>query len=162
MLLVSGFGNLVKTITAFTVAHSVTLALATLGFVHVPSAPTEAVIALSIVFVAAEVLRDGDSLTRRQPWSVALVFGLFHGLGFAGALSQIGVPDHEVPLALFMFNVGVEAGQLMFVAVVFGLLAVVRRVRGAGATLPVRVPAYAIGGLAAYWTIERVVTFLPV
>ncbi|MBW2629378.1 MAG: HupE/UreJ family protein, partial [Deltaproteobacteria bacterium] len=98
-----------KTITAFTVAHSITLALATLGVVHFPTAPTEAVIALSIVFLAAEVIRmrnGGVVLTQRYPWVVAFGFGLIHGLGFAGALSQVGIPEHEVPLSLLMFNLG--------------------------------------------------------
>ncbi len=160
MLIVSGFWKLLQTVTAFTLAHSVTLALATLGFVHVPPAPTEAVISLSILFLAAEIVRkqQGEvSLTERRPWLVALAFGLFHGLGFAGALSQIGVPAHEVPLALLMFNVGVESGQIVFVVGVVALLAALRR-------LPVSLPQrarqlapYAIGTLAAFWTIERVV-----
>jgi len=110
LLIVTGFWKLLQTVTAFTVAHSVTLGLATLGFVHVPPAPTEAVISLSIVFLATELVRkyQGEvGLTERRPWLVAMAFGLFHGLGFAGALSQIGVPAHEVPLALLMFNVGV-------------------------------------------------------
>jgi hydrogenase/urease accessory protein HupE len=160
LLIVSGFGKLVQTVTAFTLAHSVTLALATLGFVHVPPAPTEAVIALSILFLAAEIVRKqaGEvGLTERKPWLVALAFGLFHGLGFAGALSQVGIPAHEVPLALLMFNVGVETGQLVFVVAVAAVLAALRH-------LPVSVPAgawrlapYTIGAIAAFWTIQRVV-----
>jgi len=124
LLIVSGFRQLLWTITAFTVAHSVTLAAATLGFVNVPPAPTEAVIALSILFLAVEITRKHDGvvgLTERKPWLVALAFGLFHGLGFAGALSEVGVPAHEVPLALLMFNVGVETGQILFVVAVAGV-----------------------------------------
>jgi hydrogenase/urease accessory protein HupE len=161
LLIVSGFWKLLKTVTAFTVAHSVTLALATLGFVHVPSAPTEAVIALSILFLAAEIMRkyQGElTLTERRPWLVAMAFGLFHGLGFAGALSEVGVPAHEVPLALLMFNVGVETGQVVFVVAVVAALAALRR-------LPLLLPEgawrlapYSIGTLAAFWTIERLVT----
>ena len=165
LLIVSGIGPLVKAVTAFTVAHSITLALAVLGFVHVPSAPTEAIIALSIVFLATEIIRQRNGeigLTERYPWLIAFIFGLFHGLGFAGALSAIGVPQHEVPLALFMFNVGVETGQLLFIAVVLGLFKLRRR-------LPVAVPEgawrllpYGIGSVAAFWTIQRVMSFLPV
>jgi len=160
LLIVGGFWKLAQTVTAFTLAHSVTLALATLGFVHVPPAPTEAVISLSILFLAAEIVRkqQGEmSLTERRPWLVALAFGLFHGLGFAGALSQVGVPAHEVPLALLMFNVGVETGQLLFVVAVASALAALRRLP---LTLPAgawRLAPYTIGAIAAFWTIQRVV-----
>ena len=165
MLIVVGFGQLLKAVTAFTVAHSITLVLATLGIVHVPSAPTEAIIALSIVFLATEIVHKHNgqiSLTERQPWVVAFAFGLFHGLGFAGALSEIGVPQHEVPLALLMFNVGVETGQLLFIAVVISLVALLKRLpltvpQGAWRLLP-----YSIGSIAAFWTIERVLSFLPI
>jgi hydrogenase/urease accessory protein HupE len=165
LLIVSGIRPLVKAVTAFTVAHSITLALATLGFVHVPPKPTEAIIALSIVFLATEIVhqRKGQiGLTERYPWVIAFIFGLFHGLGFAGALSDIGVPQHEVPLALFTFNVGVETGQLLFIAVVLSLIAVLKRLpltppQGAWRLLP-----YSIGGVAAYWTIDRVMSFLPI
>lgn len=163
MLIVSRLMPLLKAVTAFTVAHSITLALATLGFVHVPTRPTEAIISLSIVFLAAEIIQKHNGktgLTERYPWVIAFGFGLFHGLGFAGALSEIGVPQHEVPLALFMFNVGVETGQLIFIAAVLGLMAVSRR-------LPLTVPQgvwrvlpYSIGSLAALWTIERVLSFM--
>jgi hypothetical protein len=158
---------LLKTITAFTVAHSITLALATLGFVHVPPGPTEAVIALSIVFLAVEIVhsRQGKiSLAERYPWVVAMIFGLFHGLGFAGALSEVGLPQHEIPLALLMFNVGVELGQIVFVVAVLGLLALFHM---ACKRFPIMVPKsrwqlvpYMIGGVAAYWTIERTLSFL--
>jgi hypothetical protein len=165
LLIVSGFGQLLTAVTAFTVAHSITLALATLGMVHVPAAPTEAIIALSILFLATEIVHKHNgqiSLTERYPWVIAFVFGLFHGLGFAGALSEIGVPQHEVPLALFMFNVGVETGQLLFIVAVVSLMVLLRRLpiatpQGAWRLLP-----YSIGSMAAFWTIERVVSFLPV
>ena len=164
LLIVSGLSPLVKAVTAFTVAHSITLALATLGFVHVPAAPTEAIIALSILFLASEIVHKHNGaigITERYPWVIAFIFGLFHGLGFAGALSEIGVPQHEVPLALFMFNVGVESGQLLFIAVVLSLMALLSRLpltapKGAWRLLP-----YAIGSIAAFWTIERVMSFVP-
>jgi len=165
LLIVVGFKQLLTAVTAFTVAHSITLVLATLGVVNVPAAPTEAIIALSILFLAAEIVHKHNgqfSLTEKYPWVVAFAFGLFHGLGFAGALSEIGVPQHEVPLALFMFNVGVETGQLIFIAVVLSLVAVLKKLsftapQGAWRLLP-----YSIGSVAAFWTIERVASFLPV
>ena len=164
MLIVTGFWRLVKTITAFTVAHSITLALATLGVVNFPTAPTEAVIALSIVFLAAEVIRKRQGevvLTERYPWVVAFGFGLIHGLGFAGALSQIGIPQDEVPLALLMFNLGVETGQIMFVTVVALALAGIRRIHVALPRGAWRLAPYAIGGLATFWTIQRLVGMIP-
>jgi hypothetical protein len=165
LLIVSGLGPLVKAVTAFTVAHSITLALATVGVVHVPAAPTEAIIALSILFLASEIAHKHNGaigITERYPWMIAFIFGLFHGLGFAGALSEIGVPQHEVPLALLMFNVGVESGQLSFIAVVLSLMALLSRLpltapQGAWRLLP-----YTIGSVAAFWTIERVMSFLPI
>ncbi|MGI9509059.1 MAG: HupE/UreJ family protein [Geminicoccaceae bacterium] len=163
LILITNFWNLLKTVTAFTVAHSLTLALASLGMVNVPPAPTEAIIALSIVFLAAEILRKyaGETtLTMRYPWAVACFFGLFHGLGFAGALTNIGLPAHEIPLALLMFNVGVETGQILFIVTVVALLELLRRIawplpEGARQLVP-----YAIGGIAAFWTIERVASFV--
>ncbi|GJM07961.1 MAG: membrane protein [Lysobacteraceae bacterium] len=150
---------LVKTITAFTIAHSITLVLATMGVVNVPSTPVEAVIALSIMFVAGEILhaRAGrPGITARAPWIVAFAFGLLHGFGFAGALMETGLPQNAIPLALLFFNVGVELGQLAFVVVVSGLMIASRRLyrtlpKWSGAVVP-----YAIGGLAAFWTLERV------
>jgi hypothetical protein len=165
MLLVHGLGPLLKAVTAFTVAHSITLALATLGVVNMPAAPTEAIISLSIVFLATEIVhaRNGRiGLTERYPWLIAFIFGLFHGLGFAGALSEIGVPQHEVPLALLMFNVGVESGQILFILAVLGLLAVVRRLPVAAPEGAWRLVPYSIGGIAAFWTIERVMAIVPV
>jgi hydrogenase/urease accessory protein HupE len=158
VLIVRRLGRLVKTITAFTVAHSLTLALATLGVVHVPPAPVEATIALSILFLARELVRAerGDvGLTARQPWLVAFAFGLLHGLGFAGALAQIGLPQHDIPLALLLFNLGVEAGQLMFVAVLLALGATLARLAGPLPRWAARAPTYAIGVAAAFWLIQR-------
>ena len=132
LLLTTGTWRLVKTVTAFTVAHSITLGLATLGIVHVPSKPVEAVIALSIVFVAAEIVqarRGRAGLAARMPWIVAFTFGLLHGFGFAGALSEVGLPAGHIPVALLFFNLGVEAGQLLFVAAVLALVAGARRIR---------------------------------
>jgi hydrogenase/urease accessory protein HupE len=156
VLIVRGTGLLVKTITAFTIAHSITLGLATLGMVNVPSAPVEAVIALSIVFVASEILRRrrGErGLTERAPWLVAGAFGLLHGFGFAGALSEVGLPANDIPLALLFFNLGVEAGQLAFVVVALGVIALLRPVR-MPEWAPL-VPPYAIGSVAMFWVIER-------
>jgi hydrogenase/urease accessory protein HupE len=159
VLIVRGVGLLVKTITAFTIAHSITLALATLGFVKVPSAPVEAIIALSIVFVAAEIVRArrGErGLTERAPWIVAGIFGLLHGFGFAGALSEVGLPANDIPLALLLFNIGVEAGQLAFVAVVLAILAVVRRIRFPALEWARLAPPCAIGTVAMFWVIQRI------
>ncbi len=157
MMIVRNRMTVVKTVTAFTLAHSITLTLASLNIVSLPSAPVEGVIALSILLVAVEVVRmerGETSLTVRWPWAVAFVFGLLHGFGFAGALADIGLPGGDIPLALFSFNLGVEIGQLAYIAAVFALLAIVRRVsvipRGAFITA-----AYAIGTMAAFWTIER-------
>lgn len=160
LLIVAGFWQLLKTITAFTVAHSITLALATLGLVHIPPVPTEAVISLSIMLLAVEVVHKNQgkfTLSERFPWVVAFTFGLVHGLGFAGALSEIGVPQNEVPLALLMFNVGVETGQLLFVTVVSLLLAGVHRLHSRSALTVERAAPYAIGGVAAFWTLQRLV-----
>lgn len=160
LLITGGRWMLVKTVTAFTVAHSITLALAVLGFVRVPQAPVEAVIALSIVFVAAEILRTRDGhpgITARAPWLVAFTFGLLHGFGFAGALTEIGLPQTHIPLALLFFNIGVEFGQLLFIAAAFTLILLFRRTR-----LPDwvgRVPPYAIGSTAMFWVIQRVAAF---
>jgi hydrogenase/urease accessory protein HupE len=160
LLIVRGARRIIATVTAFTIAHSLTLVAATLGWVHVPGPPVEAIIALSIVFVAAEVVRRLDGapagLTARAPWIVAFSFGLLHGFGFAGALAEIGLPQKAIPVALLMFNVGVELGQLIFVAVLLSLATVVRR-------LPTPVPPwleraipYTIGSVAMFWVIERV------
>jgi hypothetical protein len=164
LLLVQGRRRLIGTITAFTVAHSITLAAATLGVVRLSQAPVEAVIALSIVFVAGEIAHEREGRvgwTRRWPWLVAFSFGLLHGFGFAGALREVGLPEQAIPIALLCFNLGVEIGQLAFVAVMLPLIAWARRALPATVAWVWRVPAYGIGGLAAFWTIERVVAFWP-
>jgi len=165
LIITRGGWLMVKTVTAFTVSHSITLTLATLGYVHIPPPPVEAVIALSIVFVAAEIVhgRQGRAgLTESAPWVVAFTFGLLHGFGFAGALSQIGIPQHDIPLALLCFNVGVEVGQLLFIASVFAVVAVARHItRRVALPQPVwawRVVPYAIGSVSAFWLIQRVAT----
>ncbi len=165
LLIVPGRWMLVKTITAFTLAHSITLAAATLGYVHVPAPPLEAAIALSILFVGIEVVRYRRGETNfalRHTWVVAFAFGLLHGFGFAGALSELGLPSGDIPLALLTFNVGVEAGQLGFVAFVLLLERAARPVHALWPT-PVRaLPIYAVGTLGAFWTIERTVAMLGV
>jgi hydrogenase/urease accessory protein HupE len=162
LLIVRGAGRLAKAITAFTVAHSVTLALATLGFVHVPQAPVEAAIALSIAFVAAEIVqaqRGHTPIALRAPWLVAFAFGLLHGLGFAGALAEVGLPQTAISLALLMFNVGAEAGQLLFIGAALSLFALVRRVGWRAPPWSRLVPPYAIGTVAMLWMIQRVANF---
>ena len=160
LIIVSGARKLIATVTAFTIAHSLTLAAATLGWVHVAQAPVEAVIALSILFVAAEIVhwRQGKtSITRDKPWLVAFTFGLLHGFGFAGALTEIGLPEQAIPLALLFFNLGVEAGQLLFVAVV--LIAWQLLMRFKWPDWAWRVPVYGIGSMAGFWTIQRIAGF---
>jgi hydrogenase/urease accessory protein HupE len=164
MLLVRSGWMLVKTVTAFTVAHSITLALAALGVVHVPGPPVEAAIALSILLLATEIVwanRGRPSLTAQWPWVVAFCFGLLHGFGFAGALSQIGLPQKDLPLALFTFNVGVEAGQLIFVGAVLGLRALLMRIKLPELAFRFARPvsSYAVGILAAFWFIQRLMSF---
>ncbi|NJD32383.1 MAG: HupE/UreJ family protein [Gammaproteobacteria bacterium] len=174
LFLVGSWRRLVATVTAFTVAHSITLAAATLGWVHVAQAPVEATIALSVMFVAAEILRGAQGhagLAARAPWIVAFVFGLLHGFGFAGALRQVGLPEKDIPLALLFFNVGVEVGQLMFIAAVVAVLSTVTRLfrrQGGHERGPwysealIRTPvAYVIGSVAAFWVVQRVGAFWP-
>ena len=164
LLIVRNTRTLVWTITAFTLAHSITLALATLDVIHVPGPPVEAAIAFSIVLLASEVVRmrrGESSMTARWPWLIAFCFGLLHGFGFAGALSEIGLPRGDIPLALFAFNVGVELGQLAFIGAVLVLLWIARRVanlRFAERRVTQAAP-YAIGALAAFWFVERVAAF---
>jgi hypothetical protein len=163
LLLIGPNWRLVKAVSAFTVAHSITLALAALGFVHFPSAIIEALVALSIVFVACELVPlpgRPQTLTRRHPWLIAFTFGLLHGLAFAGALAEVGLPKGAEPMALFLFNVGVEIGQLMFIAAALAAIWLVRQARRrlrVDSTAFARVaPAYVIGGFAAFWLIERI------
>jgi hypothetical protein len=172
IFLVSDWRPLILTVTAFTVAHSITLAAAALGFVNVPQAPVEAAIALSIMFVAAEILRAtrGEAgLAKRYPWVVAFAFGLLHGFGFAGALREVGLPEQDIAVALLFFNVGVEAGQLLFIAAAVTVLAIVTRAMDSRdnvrrepwpAEVLLRKPvAYAIGSVAAFWVIQRIAAF---
>jgi hydrogenase/urease accessory protein HupE len=156
VFLVRGCSRLLWTITAFTLGHSVTLALASLGLVHVPQAPVEVAIALSIYVVAVELSWERDhSLTRRAPWLVASGFGLLHGLGFAGALSEVGLPESEIPLSLFAFNLGIEIGQLLFIALLLGLGLVLGRFV-TNERWQRLIPAYVIGSFAVMWVVERV------
>lgn len=163
-MLVADLRTLFWTITSFTVAHSITLALVTLDVIRVPVPPVEAFIALSIVFVAVEVVRaqrGEPSLASRKPWLVAFTFGLLHGLGFASALAGIGLPRNNVPLALLFFNVGVEIGQVAFVAALIAIAAAARRlVRPIQLSRARLVSCYAIGGLASYWLFDRVTEFV--
>lgn len=162
IIITRGGWKLVTTVTAFTLSHSITLTAATLGFVHVPQRPVEAVIALSIVFVASEIVhgwQGREGITARAPWMVALTFGLLHGLGFAGALSEVGLPQGHIPLALLFFSVGVEAGHFLFIGVVLALIALVRRVKLPAPQWAQLVLPYAIGSVAAFWLIQRVAGF---
>ncbi|WP_068117229.1 HupE/UreJ family protein [Tropicimonas marinistellae] len=169
LMLIRDPWRLVGAVTAFTVAHSITLALATLGLLSVPGPPVEATIALSIVFLAVEILKQEEGqqrLSQRFPWIASFAFGLLHGLGFAGALSEIGLPAGDIPAALLAFNVGVEAGQLAFVAAVLSaaalaraalpsLLAALRTPHAPGSTAM----GYAIGSTATLWLVQRVMAF---
>jgi hydrogenase/urease accessory protein HupE len=145
--------RLIGTVTAFTVAHSLTLAASALGALTLRPPPVEAAIALSIVLVSAEALSNRDTLTRRWPAMVAFLFGLVHGLGFAGALKEIGLPERHAPVALLTFNLGVEAGQLLVIALAWALVLATRRFKG---TAVVRKSAlYAIGSVSVFWTLSR-------
>jgi len=163
LLLVRNPWMLVKVITAFTVAHSITLAMAALGWAQIPQAPVEAVIALSIMFVAAETIRQKrheNDLASKAPWLIAFAFGLLHGLGFGGALKEIGLPQSDVPLALLTFNLGVEAGQLLFVLAVIALKAIADRLLTIKLPMARTITSYGIGSLAAVWFVQRVVLML--
>jgi hypothetical protein len=162
LLLVTGVRRLLLTVSAFTLSHTVTLSLATLGFVHVPPAPVEAVIALSILFVAYEVLRkrqNPEGLAQRKPWLVAFSFGLLHGLGFAGGLSAAGLPAGHIPLALGFFSAGVEVGHFSFVAVALAIIGAARQWTTKLPSWSWRLPPYAIGSVSAYWLIARLAAF---
>jgi hypothetical protein len=158
MLLVDGAVRLVKTITAFTVAHSVTLGAAVLGYIPVDRAPVEAAIALSIVLLAREIVmadRGLKHLAHERPWVVAFAFGLLHGLGFAGALGELGLRAADVPLALLFFNLGVEAGQLLFVAVLLAVAVAVRRLARNSVARARPAIAYVVGSVAVLWFFQR-------
>ena len=163
LLIVSGWKRLIGTITAFTFAHSITLVSATMGWLSVPQAPVEAVIALSILFLAVEIIHSQQGkvgLAERSPWLIAFIFGLLHGFGFAGALAEVGLPEHSIPHALLFFNVGVELGQLIFVAAALFVGWIVKKIftqdllKKGETTI-----AYAIGSLAAFWLMERTYSF---
>jgi hydrogenase/urease accessory protein HupE len=165
MLIARSWRALLLTVTSFTVAHSITLTLATLGFVHVPGPPVEAAIALSILLLAGEIIRirrGQPSLTAQRPWMVAFAFGLLHGLGFASALADLSLPAGDIPLALLFFNVGVEIGQLLFIAVVISIVAFARALKlpPLAGRLTFATATYAIGILASIWFIERVAGFV--
>jgi hypothetical protein len=161
MLLVTGMWTLLKTITAFTLAHSLTLALATLGLVKVPATPVETLIALSIALLAAEAIqnrRGKPSLTARHPWVIAFGFGLLHGLGFAGALAEIGLPQSDIPMALLLFNVGIELGQLVFISVIWLISLTTKNLSAIQLNRLFYFPAYTIGTVGAFWGIERMLS----
>lgn len=158
LLLQQGVWKLIKTITAFTIAHSITLASAVLGIFPVPGAPIEVLIALSIAFLAREIImgrRGEQTLVHSRPWIVAFVFGLVHGFGFAGALGEIGLSDADIPLALLFFNIGVEAGQVAFILVLLAVNVLILRFLKALQLSIERGLAYGLGGIATYWFIER-------
>ena len=158
VLLVVGGRRIVATVTAFTLAHSITLGAATLGFVAVPRKPVEICIALSILFVASEIVKSGsdrDRLAQRAPWIAAFAFGLLHGFGFAGALSEVGLPNGEIPIALLAFNIGVEIGQLAIVALMLVAIYFVQRFGTSLLPKTKMAAAYATGSIAAYWMIVR-------
>lgn len=164
LLIVTGFRRLVGTITAFTVAHSITLVAATLGWVSVPQSPVEAVIALSILFLAVEIIhvqQGQEGLAKRSPWLIAFIFGLLHGFGFAGALSEVGIPQQSIPQALLFFNVGVELGQLMFVMAALFVGWVVKKILSKEFLNKGELTiAYVIGSLSAFWLFERTYSFM--
>ncbi|HEU4678302.1 MAG TPA: HupE/UreJ family protein [Terrimicrobiaceae bacterium] len=158
LLIVKDRWMLVKTITAFTVAHSITLAIATFGYASVPEAPLNAAIALSILFLGPEIVRSwrGEtSLTIQHPWVVAFVFGLIHGFGFASTLTSAGLPRHDLPLALLSFNIGVETGQVAFVLLVVLLERSFRQLQIHWPRWIEALPGYTVGSLGAFWTIQR-------
>jgi len=163
LLIVSDRWMLVKTITSFTVAHSITLAIATLGYARAPLPPLNAAIALSILFLGPEIVRvwrGETSFTLRHPWVVAFAFGLLHGFGFASGLAAMGLPRSEIPFALVLFNVGVEIGQLFFVFLILGLERSFRALEIHWPRLVRMLPGYAVGSLGAFWTIQRTLALL--
>lgn len=160
VLLLDGLMTVAKAVTAFTVAHSITLVGTTLGVLGLPQAPVEAVIALSIMFLAVEVIKKTPGkprLSERVPWIVAFLFGLLHGFGFAGALKEIGLPETDVPTALLTFNIGVEVGQLMIVLATIAAIALIGRLLPRWQRPAIVASTYAIGSIAAFWFVERLV-----
>lgn len=163
LLIVKNMRRLLWTITAFTLAHSITMAGATLGFIHIPQQPVEAMIALSILFLAMEIVHEKQGkvgLTSRFPWLIAFIFGLLHGFGFAGALAEIGLPQQAITLALIFFNIGVELGQLVFVTAVVLIGLALQRLKHPNVLQKVEmVVVYSIGGLSSFWVFERISAF---
>ncbi len=162
LLITVGFRKLIKTVTAFTIAHSITLSLSAMGIIGLPGAPVEAVIALSIVFLAVELVKyyKGEvGLTVKYPWIVAFTFGLLHGFGFAGALADIGLPQTDIPLALLFFNVGVEIGQIVFILAVLIFIYLMKKIKTKWPTWIQKATPYAIGSIASFWLVERVIAF---
>ncbi len=163
LLIVKNMRRLLWTLTAFTLAHSLTMAVSTLGIVHIPQAPVEAVIALSILFLAMEIIHEKQGkvgLTSLYPWLIAFIFGLLHGFGFAGALAEIGLPQQAVTLALVFFNIGVELGQLIFVATVVLMVVLLQRLTYPALLNKLQTAVvYMIGGVSAFWLIERTLSF---
>jgi hydrogenase/urease accessory protein HupE len=165
LLIVKDRRTLLKTVTAFSLAHSITLAIATFGYADVPVLPLNAAIALSILFLGPEIVRcwrNETSLTIRCPWLVAFLFGLLHGFGFAGALTGAGLPRHDLPLALLGFNAGVEIGQVAFVVLVVCLERAFRQLEIRWPRWVAAAPGYAVGALGAFWTIQRTAILLGV
>jgi len=163
LLIVADRWMLLKTITSFTVAHSITLAIATLGYASAPVPPLNAAIALSILFLGPEIVRrwrGQTSFTIRHPWVVAFVFGLLHGFGFASGLTTMGLPQAEIPLALLLFNVGVEIGQIFFVGMIVALERAFHTLEIRWPRLIEALPGYTVGSLGAYWTIQRIALML--
>jgi hypothetical protein len=169
LLLIRDWRTLLGAVTAFTVAHSLSLAAASLSWIVAPAPPVEVIVALSIAFLAAELLHppgEEKRLTERYPWAVAFAFGLLHGLGFARALLEVGLPQGDVPLALLAFNLGVEAGQVLFIAVVLALGTALSRLYPAArahlapGSAGLSAVAYGVGTLAAFWVVERVAGFV--
>ena len=163
LLIVNNTRRLLLTITAFTIAHSITLAGATLGFIHIPQQPVEAIIALSILFLAVEIIHGKNGhpgAAARWPWLIAFIFGLLHGFGFAGALAEVGLPQQAIPLALIFFNIGVEFGQILFVTAVLLFTWLLHRLQK-----PVllekaeTIAIYTIGSLSSFWLFERISLF---
>lgn len=164
LLLMRGFWRLVQTITAFTIAHSITLAFAVLGIFPVPTAPIEVLIALSIAFLAREVImgqRGERTLVHERPWVVAFLFGLIHGFGFAAALGELGLSDADVPLALLFFNLGVEFGQIAFIIAMSLLNYLMARFLAPFLYSIERGLAYGLGGIATFWFMDRLPSLLP-
>ncbi|RLA68619.1 MAG: HupE/UreJ family protein [Epsilonproteobacteria bacterium] len=163
LLIVKNMRRLLWTITAFTLAHSLTMVVATLGIIHLPSAPVEAIIALSILFLAMEIIHEKQGkrgITSRYPWIIAFIFGLLHGFGFAGALAEIGLPQQAITLALIFFNIGVELGQLLFVATIVFIVVMLQRLSAPALLNKLQTTVvYMIGGISSFWLIERILSF---